>query len=343
MAWQRFLGYKKFSFNGAEIGRYRGGKPKYKTIDFSEKRLENKGLKREELEEKELKGEKLREKKGQKLEEKEITDPVMDNTTRSWANVAGGGGNRKENSSAAVGASTNSTTDVARESLQPPHQNQASAPSPHPHPQPEHHRDHRGPYKASEYRRPAEQTPHTGTAAEEEHYIVTLATSADLHKEMTRLRDIYFPHHLNHLEAHIALFRALPGSQIDLITSTLSSVCASTSPFDIAASAEPQRMRMGFLILVAEGRGKAETVYRRCEGQWKEFLSEQDRGCKPHWTVMNKEKDDGKVTKAVGEVRKKLEEGGCKGRAEGCCLWLYEGSKWKFVKRFDFGGGGGGV
>ena len=51
--------------------------------------------------------------------------------------------------------------------------------------------------------------------------IVTLELNPALHAELTRCRTRLFPPERNYLDAHVTLFHALPGDQIETIVADL--------------------------------------------------------------------------------------------------------------------------
>lgn len=177
------------------------------------------------------------------------------------------------------------------------------------------------------------------TSPERNVYILTFLTDAPSHKAMTDLRTQYFPRHLNRLNAHLTLFHALPGSQLSSsIMPTLTTLAYSTSPFPISATT-PFKLRHGIAVGVPKGRGgdEARRVWRILRDEWRGFLSEQDRaGFKAHYTIMNKEEDDLKATKAFEEVERSWRV--VRGRVEGLSLWLYEKGRWKHEVDFRFEG-----
>jgi len=199
------------------------------------------------------------------------------------------------------------------------------------------HQQHRGAYTASEYVRPADQRPKTDVS-DESHYIISLQTDDHLHKTMTDLRAQYFPRHLNKLSAHIALFRALPGSRLSRIEEDITSICAQTAPFPLSTNAKPMRLRSGVAVQLAEGKDGARQLYQKLKTEWNEFLSQQDKSFAPHWTVQNKVDDETEVERTMQEVRDQLATG-LQGTAVGLGLFKYEKGYWKFVRKYPLLGG----
>lgn len=172
--------------------------------------------------------------------------------------------------------------------------------------------------------------------------ILTLLLSQPLHNFLTSLRNTHFPQKINKLAAHISLFRALPGSQLPAITSTIQDIVSETSRFEVAPETEPFRMKMGLGVHMHVGVKEAQTLQGRLKDAWtsnshhngdlhtagvnlemgrkhvtrldnqhgqeaETFLSHQDLGgFKAHVTIMNKVEDEGKIAGAMQDVKNKL-------------------------------------
>ena len=224
------------------------------------------------------------------------------------------------------------------------------------------HKQARHPQAAATTQRPSphaqrrppnpDHKPNT-SAAEPTVYVLTLTTTRSLTDPLTALRRSHFPRHLDRHPAHLTLFHALPGSQLQLIAAALAELCAAQGPVRLATGAA-FRMRRGVGINVADGRdgdgdgdgdeegGGGSRAVRRLHGElqrrWWGLLSAQDRRpWRPHWTVQNKAAHEGAVDVAMEDVRTGFR--GAEGLATGCALWRYEkGGRWAFERCFDFGG-----
>ena len=186
-----------------------------------------------------------------------------------------------------------------------------------------------GPFTAKQYNRPADHTPNT--AQEEVHkYILTLHTDPEHHTRVTALRTQYFPPHLNKLSAHVALFRALPGSQLSAIESDILAVTTVQQPFPIVTG-KPFLMVHGVGIHVHVP--PAKEIYRELKEKWEGWLSRQDKSFNPHYTVQNKVERDVAV-RTLKEVEKL---GDMKGMVDGLTLWRYNAGYWKRERDFMFG------
>jgi len=154
---------------------------------------------------------------------------------------------------------------------------------------------------------------------------------------MTALRKKYFPPKLNKLGAHIAVFRALPGSELPRINEDIADLVSRTAPFVLVASNEPFRLRQGVGINVTDGQRESRKVYEELRGKWKRFLSKQDDGgFKAHYTVMNKVDDEKEVERAMEEIGREWK--GDEGICEGLIMWRYDRGYWKLEKEFKFEG-----
>lgn len=183
---------------------------------------------------------------------------------------------------------------------------------------------------------PPEHVPRTA-AHGEDVYILTFNTSEQLHKDMTALRNKYFPPKLNRLEAHLTLFHALPQSKLeDSIQPVLEQTAASQNGFDISA-ATPFKLRRGIAIGVPKGSGgdTARAIHASLQSQWRDFLSDQDAaGFAAHYTIMNKVDREEDVNKAFAEVKKDWQP--CHGSVKGLSLWRYNQSRWEWTRDYTF-------
>ena len=192
-----------------------------------------------------------------------------------------------------------------------------------------------GPYTSETYTRRADHTPNT-SHSDETTYILTLHSDPAHHNRITALRTKYFPRHLNKLSAHIALFRALPGSHLPIIEADLSTTCTYHQPFTIHTTT-PFLLKHGVGINVAAE--PAREIYKELRGKWEGFLSQQDKGFRPHYTIQNKA-EEGVPEKTLEEVKGSRVEG-MKGEVSGLTLWRYEKGFWRRGKDFGFGVGKG--
>lgn len=186
-----------------------------------------------------------------------------------------------------------------------------------------------GPFTAEQYKRRPDHTPNT--AQEEVHkYILTLRTDPEHHARVTALRTQYFPPHLNKLSAHIALFRALPGSQLPAIESDILATTTPQQPFPIVTG---KPFLMGHGVGIYAYVPPAKDIYKELREKWEGWLSRQDKSFEPHYTVQNKVERDVAV-----ETLKEVERlGEMKGVVDGLTLWRYDRGYWKRERDFMFG------
>ena len=186
-----------------------------------------------------------------------------------------------------------------------------------------------GPYTAENYVRQADHTPNTDQP-EDETYILTLRTDHEHHKTMTALRNQYFPPRLNKLSAHMALFRALPGSHLPKIKSDILAQCSRQQPFKIHTTGL-SRLSHGVSINVMAP--KAENIHKEFKSKWQGFLSKQDGGFKAHYTIQNKV-EKGVSEKTLKKVEREFE--GSEGWGEGLTLWRYDRGFWRHEEDYMF-------
>ena len=135
----------------------------------------------------------------------------------------------------------------------------------------------------------------------------------------------------------MALFRALPGSELSRIAADIGSFVDGQTPFSIQAEGV-FRMKKGVGIHVRDHAGKVEGIYQALKTKWEEFLSEQDRSFRAHYTVQNKVEDEAIVQRTMGELKDGFE--GSPGTVLGLRLWKYERGFWRWERDFVFGAGG---
>jgi 2'-5' RNA ligase len=189
-----------------------------------------------------------------------------------------------------------------------------------------------GAYTADEYQRRDAHKANT-TYEDEKSYILALRTNENHLKTMTALRAKYFPKKINKLDAHVALFRALPGSELSRICNDISEIAGSTSPFSIHAK-KPFKMGKGVGIQVDRAE-PAKTIYGQLKERWEPFLSQQDKSFKAHYTIQNKVDDPTVVDNTIKEVREEFR--GSEGTVDGLSLYRYDRGYWKMERDFEFG------
>ncbi|PNS16642.1 hypothetical protein CAC42_4606 [Sphaceloma murrayae] len=177
--------------------------------------------------------------------------------------------------------------------------------------------------------------PKTSTE-NEEMYILTLRTDKNLHETMTNLRSKHFPPKLNHLDAHITLFHALPKSKLDShVIPAVKEVTQATTKFELGATT-PFKLKKGIAIGMPKDHGgnASRDLHSKLVRKWSDFLSQQDFSFQAHYTIMNKVEDREHIDEAFRDVKDGWKA--CFGTAEGITLYRYHPSAWHWQADFDF-------
>ena len=186
-----------------------------------------------------------------------------------------------------------------------------------------------GPYTADKYTRRADHTAKI-TQEEEDSYILALHTDLEHHKRMTALRTQYFPPKLNKLSAHVALFRALPGSQLVVIEADVSAAAEKRQSFPIATG---KAYLLSHGVAIDANVPLAREIYNGLKEKWGGFLSKQDKSFKAHYTIQNKV-EAGVPQRTLDELQKNFE--GSQGQVDGLSLYRYDRGYWRHTKDFMF-------
>ena len=148
------------------------------------------------------------------------------------------------------------------------------------------------------------------------------------------LRHRHFPAALNKVPAHVSLFHALPGAEIDSVAATLAEVCGRTEIFDLWPEAP---VSLGRGVAFRYSSQTLSSVHADLSRRWAAWLTPQDRQrFKAHVTIQNK------VSPAEARaLLASLDPGAMPvGRVEGLSLWRYRGGPWEKAGTFAFAGGG---
>lgn len=162
--------------------------------------------------------------------------------------------------------------------------------------------------------------------------IVTLRMDPDAAARFTALRRAHFPAHRNWLDAHITLFHALPGEQVDAVLGDVAEVAARTAPFTMPVE---RVVFLGAGVAYALGSPEAQRLRRALAQRWDALLGRQDRAKTGplHITVQNK------VAPAVARAlhdRLAGEIAPVEVRATGLEVWHYEGGPWRLATSLPF-------
>ena len=161
--------------------------------------------------------------------------------------------------------------------------------------------------------------------------IVTALLDAASQARFDSERQQHFPAAINFLHAHVTLFHALPGEELENIAHTLETICYAQAPCGF------QTRGLRFL-----GRGVAYDLHmpELCEVRarlaaiWLKWLTPQDRqGFRPHVTVQNK------VSPAVARsllAELQVAYAPWQGEVVGLALWRYEAGPWSAIGDMRF-------
>lgn len=162
--------------------------------------------------------------------------------------------------------------------------------------------------------------------------ILTLVLDDAAQRRFDALRRAHFPAERNHLRAHLTLFHALPGEQVEPVRADLT-----------AATARPP-VPLRVTGLRSLGRGVAydlesaelDVLRAGLATAWAPWLTPQDRQRhRPHVTVQNKVEPAVARALMVDLQRefRPYDVTGC-----GLALWRYLGGPWERVASYPFSG-----
>jgi hypothetical protein len=147
------------------------------------------------------------------------------------------------------------------------------------------------------------------------------------------LRQEHFPARRNLVPAHLTLFHALPGEDVDPVAASLADVVQATPALPFRTDGVLFMGRGAALRISCPGLAAVHGVLR---GRWLDELTPQDRQpLRPHVTVQNKVAPD--VARRTADMLRGIEP--VAGAVEGLILWRYLGGPWDEVARYAFSGG----
>jgi hypothetical protein len=146
------------------------------------------------------------------------------------------------------------------------------------------------------------------------------------------LRRQHFPPKINYLSAHLTLFHALPGHELDTIAADLSAVAAEQSePLTLQATGIKF---MGRGVMYTLDNPTLPALHRGLQQRWEPWLSAQDKqGLRPHITVQNKV-DPAVARRLHEELAARFQPFTATGT--GLALWAYRGGPWEHLRHFAF-------
>jgi hypothetical protein len=145
------------------------------------------------------------------------------------------------------------------------------------------------------------------------------------------LRRRLFPPERNLIPAHLTLFHALPGAEMERVLADLRRACARQAP--ALRVGAPRSLGRG----VAYAIESAELVALRAElaRAWSAWLTPQDRqGFRPHVVVQNKV-DPETARRTLTELTAAVEVWSV--RTTAVHVWRYLGGPWSSLARVPFG------
>lgn len=161
--------------------------------------------------------------------------------------------------------------------------------------------------------------------------IVTAALDQGAFDWFEDLRQAHFPHHRNHVPAHLTLFHALPGEHEDAVAQTLKAASRGLRPLQLDVRG-PWSLGRGVAYRLASP--DLEGLRKGLADAFSPGLTRQDQApFRPHITVQNKAEPD--------EARQLLERLQMEFEpfpifAEGLLLWRYLGGPWALINQFHF-------
>jgi hypothetical protein len=165
--------------------------------------------------------------------------------------------------------------------------------------------------------------------------ILTLAMDEASFGFLDRQRRQYFPPDRNFIPAHVTLFHALPGTEIDSLLHDVMEMSRRQQALDLAATGLRLLGRGVAYTLVSPG---LLTLRATLAERWSRWLTPQDRqSYRPHVTIQNKV--DPAVAKATfTELQASFTPVSIVG--EGLHLWHYRGGPWEEACTVRFEGCG---
>jgi len=163
-----------------------------------------------------------------------------------------------------------------------------------------------------------------------EPLIVTLLLEEAAQQRFDRLREQHFPAERNYLAAHVTLFHALPGEELDAVRADLADA-ADRPAFDVAVTGV---RFLGRGVAYSLASSEVAALRSGLVSAWQPWLTPQDQQKHaPHVTVQNKVAP----TTARGLHERLLAEFEPYAvRARGLGLWRYLGGPWEPVEEYPF-------
>lgn len=153
--------------------------------------------------------------------------------------------------------------------------------------------------------------------------IVTLALDEAAQSAFDRLRAAHFPPERNHLAAHVTLFHALPGEQVDAVRQDLAEV-AQRPPYAVRVAGLRSLGRGVAYVLES---GELAATRGELARRWAPWLTPQDRQKHAaHLTVQNKVAPE-RARALLADLSQGFQPYDV--TATGLALWRYLGGPWE--------------
>jgi 2'-5' RNA ligase len=160
--------------------------------------------------------------------------------------------------------------------------------------------------------------------------VLTLALDAALQERLDALRRAHFPPERDVVPAHVSLFHALPGEELDRVLDVLRAVTR-REPLPVRVAGVRPLGRGTALSVEAPG---LDAVHRALAAAFAPWLTAQDRqGLRPHVTVQNKVAPQ--EARALQEALRAAPVEAT-GTAVGLDVWHYRGGPWEHAARVPF-------
>ena len=161
--------------------------------------------------------------------------------------------------------------------------------------------------------------------------IVSVRFDTDFFGMIDGLRRKYFPPERNFIPAHVTLFHALPGEQIDRIRGDIADVCGATPATDCVLD-KPFSLGRGVALTLK--CDPLAAVRNQLAIRFVDVLSPQDRQpFRPHVTIQNKV-TPAAAKETLSEVQRFWSP--VTGRVDGLILSHYRGGPWEQIATFEF-------
>ena len=169
-------------------------------------------------------------------------------------------------------------------------------------------------------------------SAEDAPLIVSAALDAPLQDRLDALRREHFPPERLVVGAHLTLFHALPGDQLEAVLAACRELAAQQQGGPLPARAtEPMPLGRGVAIRI-EAPGLKE-LHRALQERFADVLTPQDRqGLHAHVTVQNKV-EPAAAKALLAQLREVFEPQD--GQVEALAVWRYHGGPWEPAGRAE--------